>query len=130
MSALAIVAGVTGLVVSLWRCTLWAIFALLAVCIHNAVDFAVNKWSPSKTRMLLLKPDATFEGFMGGVVAVFAFFTFVSVLTKITVILAEKRLMMRNILINVSFFMCLDCNKSFGKRVDHARANQIEFNSI
>ena len=86
MSTLAIVAGVTGLIVSLWRCTLWAVFALLAVCIHNAVDYAVNKWSPSKTRMLLLKPDATIEGFMGGVFAVFAFFSFVSVFSKIFVI--------------------------------------------
>lgn len=81
MSALAIVAGVTGLIVSLWRCTLWAFFALMAVCIHNAADYAVNRWSPSKTRMLLLKPEATYEGFMVGVFAVFAFFTFVSVLS-------------------------------------------------
>jgi hypothetical protein len=78
LSAFAIVAGITGLVVAVWKCRLWMIFAVLCITAHNASDYIVNKYSPLRTPMLNLKPDATMEGFAMGVLTSFMFFTIVS----------------------------------------------------
>jgi len=78
LSAVAIITGVTGLIVALWKCRLWLIFAVLTITAHNAFDYLVNKYSPVRTPMLNLKPDATMEGFAVGVLVSFIFFTVTS----------------------------------------------------
>ena len=78
LSALLIGGGCTGLLLSLWRCRMWFFYAVLCITVHNAFDFIVCRYFPIKTRMLMLKPEATFEGYAAGVLGCFLLFTVVS----------------------------------------------------
>ena len=78
ITALCIVSGLTGLITAMWKCRLWMIYAVLTITIHNAFDYVVNRYSPLRTPMLNLKPEATLEGFAVGVLACFIFFSAVS----------------------------------------------------
>ena len=78
MSALTIVMGCTGLILSLWRCRMWFFFAVITITTHNVFDFIVNKYTPLRIHMLNLKPEATMEGFVAGVLASFSVFLIVS----------------------------------------------------
>jgi len=75
LSAMTIVMGCTGLVLCAWRCKMWFFFTIMTITAHNAFDYIVNNYSPLKIPMLNLKPEATMEGFVAGVLASFASFT-------------------------------------------------------
>ena len=79
LSAMLIGTGSTGLLLSLWRCRMWFFYAIVCITVHNAFDFIMCRYFPIKTHMLMLKPEATLEGFAAGVVGCFIFFTIVSV---------------------------------------------------
>ena len=69
-----IVTGLTGLVVALWSNRLWFFYAVTCITLHNAVDYAFSKFFPLKTQIMMLKPEATFEGFLAGSIACFLYF--------------------------------------------------------
>lgn len=75
LCALLIISGCQGLMLSLWKCRIWFFYVTCCVTIHNAVDYLMCHNFPLRTPMLMLKPEATFEGFTAGVIACFLFFT-------------------------------------------------------
>ena len=77
-SALLIITGCSGLLLSLWKCRIWFIYAICCITAHNAFDYLACHYLPFKTPIMMLKPEATFEGFTIGVIACFLFFTVVS----------------------------------------------------
>ena len=77
-SALLLITGSTGLLLSLWKCRIWFFYAICCITVHNAFDYIVCHYFPLKTPIMMLKPEATFEGFTAGVIACFCFFTLVS----------------------------------------------------
>lgn len=74
-SALLIITGCSGLLLSLWKCRIWFIYAICCITAHNAFDYLACHYLPFKTPIMMLKPEATFEGFTIGVIACFLFFT-------------------------------------------------------
>ena len=80
LSAVLIISGCSGLVLALWKCRMWFFFAVCCITVHNAVDYLTCHYFPTKTQMLMLKPEATLEGFVAGAIACFLFFTIVSTL--------------------------------------------------
>ena len=78
LSAFLIIAGCSGLLLSLWMCRMWFFYAVCCVTMRNLIDHFVCNWSPLKTRMMMLKPEATVEGFIAGICASFAFYAIVS----------------------------------------------------
>ena len=79
LSAFCIVVGCTGLVVALWRNRLWFFFAVTCISVHNGVDYVFCRYFPRRSPVLLLKPEATIEGFAAGSVACFAYFFIVRI---------------------------------------------------
>ena len=75
LSSLLIVGGCSGLLLSLWKCRMWFFYTVMCISIHNAIDHLVSQNFPWKTPMLYLKPEATLQGFIGGAMGCFAFFT-------------------------------------------------------
>ena len=78
MSALLIVTGGSGLILSLWKCRMWFFYAVCCVTVHNAVDYLMCHFFPLKTPIIMLKPEATFEGYLTGAIACFSFYSLVS----------------------------------------------------
>ena len=78
LSALLIIIGCNGLLLSLWKCRVWFFYAICCITVHNAADYLACLYFPLKTPIMMLKPEATFEGFTMGVIASFLFFTVVS----------------------------------------------------
>lgn len=79
LCALLIISGCQGLLFSLWKCRIWFFYVICCVTVHNAADYLMCHFFPLRTPMLMLKPEATFEGFTGGAIACFLFFTLVSI---------------------------------------------------
>ena len=77
-SALIIISGCSGLLLSLWKCRMWFFYTVCCITARNLIDHLVGSCSPLKIRMLMLKPEATLEGFIAGIIASFAFFAIVS----------------------------------------------------
>ena len=78
LCALLIISGTQGLLLCLWKCRIWFFYATCCVTVHNGVDYLMCHFFPMRTPMLMLKPEATFEGFTTGVIACFLFFNLVS----------------------------------------------------
>lgn len=74
LSTFCIVLGGTGLLIALWRNRLWFFFPITCISVHNAVDYIFCRYFLSKTPILMLKPEATIEGFAAGSVACFIYF--------------------------------------------------------
>lgn len=74
LSSMLIIAGCSGLLLSLWMCRMWFFYSICCITAHNVVDYLVSEYFPMKTPMLMLKPQATIEGFIAGVIACFIFF--------------------------------------------------------
>jgi len=81
LSALLIIAGCSGLLLSLWMCRMWFFYSVCCVTARNLVDHLVGQYFPLKTGMSMLKPEATFEGFIAGIFASFSFLAVVSILS-------------------------------------------------
>ena len=79
LCALLIISGCQGLLLGLWKCRIWFFYTICCVVVHNAVDYLVCHFLPLRTPMLMLKPEATFEGFTAGAISCFLFFTLVSI---------------------------------------------------
>ena len=79
LSAFLIIAGCSGMLMSLWMCRMWFFYAVCCVTTRNLIDHFVCTWFPMRTHMSKLKPEATVEGFIAGIVASFGFYVAVSV---------------------------------------------------
>ena len=73
LSTFCIVMGSSGLVVALWSNRLWFFYAVTSIVLHNVVDYIFSRYIPIRTPILMLKPEATLEGFLAGSVACFAY---------------------------------------------------------
>ena len=73
LSIFCIVVGSNGLIVALWSNRLWYVFAISSIVLHNVVDYIVSRCFPIKSPILMLKPEATLEGFLAGSVACFVY---------------------------------------------------------
>ena len=78
LSTFCIVIGCSGLIIVLWRNRLWFFYALTCVSVHNAVDYFFCHFFPRKTPIMMLKPEASMEGFAAGSIACFVYFFVVS----------------------------------------------------
>jgi CDP-diglyceride synthetase len=78
LSLFTIVSGGTGWLMGMWSCRMWFFFPATAMCVHNFADYLICKYFPWRTKMTLLKPSATWQGFIGSVLATFAYFWTVS----------------------------------------------------
>ena len=65
--------GSSGLLVALWSNRLWFFFAVTSVVLHNVTDYIFSRYFPIRTPILMLKPEATLEGFLAGSLACFAY---------------------------------------------------------
>lgn len=63
------------MLLALWRCRMWFFYSIVCISVHNALDYLTCRHFPFKTPMLMLKPEATLEGFAAGVLGCFLFFT-------------------------------------------------------
>ena len=59
VSAMAIVFGFHGHLISLWHNRLWFCYSLMCVVFHNFVEHLVSKYLPWKSILLQLNPEAT-----------------------------------------------------------------------
>ena len=73
LSSFIIVFGSSGLIVALWSNRLWFFFATSSIVLHNVIDYMVSRFFPIKSPILMLKPEATLEGFLAGSVACFGY---------------------------------------------------------
>jgi CDP-diglyceride synthetase len=74
MSAvLIIVTAFHGHMTGLWKCRIWFCFPLVVISLRNATEYLVEKYSPFRTPMYDLKPKATWEGFIAGILTALAF---------------------------------------------------------
>lgn len=64
---LIIVTAFHGHLTGLWKCRIWFIFTLTTIALRNAVEYLVEKYCPFRTKIYDLKPKATMEGFIAGV---------------------------------------------------------------
>ena len=78
LCAILIISGTQGMLLGLWKCRMWFFYTICCVVVHNAVDYLMCHFFPLRTPMLMLKPEATFEGFTAGAISCFLFFTLVS----------------------------------------------------
>ena len=78
ISLICIITGGTGWLFGLWGCRLWFIYPISALCVHNYVDYIVCRYCPFHTPLSLLKPQASWEGFISGIIATFIYFNAVS----------------------------------------------------
>ena len=78
LSAFLIISGCSGMLMSLWMCRMWFFYAVCCVTTRNLIDHFVCTWFPMRTHMSKLKPEATVEGFIAGIVASFGFYVAVS----------------------------------------------------
>jgi len=62
-----------GHLTGLWKCRIWFIFPLATVALRNAIEYLVEKYCPFRTKIYDLKPKATMEGFVAGVIAALIF---------------------------------------------------------
>ena len=83
LSTFSIVNGGTGLMIALWGNRLWFFYAITCITIHNAVDYIFCRYFPLKSSMLLLKLEATIEGFLAGSVSCFIYFFIVSIFNQL-----------------------------------------------
>ena len=79
LSAMLFLIGGSGLLLALWRCRMWFVYAVSCITVHNAFDHLICEFFPTKTKMFFLKPKATLEGFIAGVISCFVFFAIVSI---------------------------------------------------
>lgn len=62
-----------GHLTGLWKCRIWFIFPIATIALRNALEYLVEKYCPFRTKIYDLKPKATMEGFVAGVVAALVF---------------------------------------------------------
>mmetsp|Transcript_42220 Transcript_42220/g.55622 ORF Transcript_42220/g.55622 Transcript_42220/m.55622 type:complete len:238 (-) Transcript_42220:517-1230(-) len=77
LCAILIISGCQGLLLALWKCRIWFFYTVSCVTVHNAIDYLTCHFFPLRTPMLMLKPEATFEGFTAGAISCFLFFSIV-----------------------------------------------------
>lgn len=62
-----------GFLTGLWTCRIWFIFPIATIALRNAIEYLVEKYCPLRTKIYDLKPKATMEGFVAGIVAALIF---------------------------------------------------------
>jgi len=62
-----------GFLTGLWTCRIWFFFPIAIIAIRNAIEYLVEKYCPFRTKIYDLKPKATMEGFVAGIVAALIF---------------------------------------------------------
>jgi hypothetical protein len=70
---LIIVSSFHGFLTGLWTCRIWFIFPIATIALRNAIEYLVEKYCPLRTKIYDLKPKATMEGFVAGIVAALIF---------------------------------------------------------
>ena len=78
VSSLSLVLCMSGLLQSLAKCRLWFFYAVSCIAFHNAIDYVICHYWPTKTGLSFLKPEATLEGFVISAVACFLLYATVS----------------------------------------------------
>ena len=73
--------GGSGLILALCKCRMWMVYALSCTIVSRGFDYMVRYYSPFRTPLLAIKPDATMEGFAAGVVVTFLLFTYAMYIT-------------------------------------------------
>ena len=90
ISSLMLSAGSCGMLLCLWRCRMWFFYTVVCIVVHNASDFLVCHYFPLKTPLMVLKKEATVEGYFAGIISCFLFFTLVSPFQAVTSCLTVK----------------------------------------